>query len=95
MWLKVIQRLSDLADVLAVPKGLKGWGLGMRRRNTSGAYFFLPPLPPRWGGMVLATSRKIKVKEVPLGAFPHSQGGGCGGIFFSHGRRFARIDNKY
>ena len=26
--------------------------------------------PPRWGGMVLATSKKTKDRELPLGAYP-------------------------
>ena len=26
--------------------------------------------PPPWGGMVLATSKKTKDKELPLGAYP-------------------------
>ena len=29
-----------------------------------------PPPPPRWGGMVLATSKKTQDKELKLGAYP-------------------------
>ena len=48
--------------------GAKLWELvgEVSKEPLAGAH--VPPPPPRWGEMVIATSKKTKDKELPLGA---------------------------
>ena len=52
----------------ADPKKLFDPKLNKNKSEFDRSIFFVPP--PRWGGMVLATSKKTKDRELPLGAYP-------------------------